>query len=449
MIALLLVLLAAGEGAGAAPAPPPPVVAIPEPACLLALREARLLQMEGKSEEARLRLERAVTEFPRETMPLVALIEHHRRARSSADALVAVRARLRERLADPAAALPLSYLGFLVSDPDATTEDLEAMLGAVDRRLSDRPADAELLESRVQLLLRLERPAPARESIGKLLEIRPDPWTLWRAAGLDEQLERWDDAIAMHRRILATTTDAAYFHRMAIARLLARTGRHEEALAEVEPILGRDELKTLVVNEVLLPGAWALRDRGDHAAAERVLRRIVAVEPAQAEARGMLLHFYAGAEERAAQSAALADRWAKEEDPFALVTEGATRLAAGDGPGAIALLRRATALAPDFDVAWYNLGAAAARVEAWEESERALRRALELSPGRPETLALLGWSLLKQGKFAAAIDPLERALSLAPDNTRARLNLAYCLEQLGLFEKAKEHRSKAAADAAR
>jgi tetratricopeptide (TPR) repeat protein len=448
VIALVVVLLAATPAPAPEPEPAPtPIVAIPAEGCLLALREARLLEMAGKFEEARSRLERAVTEFPLEIMPLIALLEHHRRAGSPAAAPVEVRARLRERLADPAVLLPLSYVGFLVSDAGSSPDDLEAILTAVDRRLASRPADVDLLEARIQLLLKLDRPIPARESVAQLVQVRPDPWTLWRAAVLDERLERWDEAIALYRRILGATTDGALFHRMSIARLLVRTGRCPEALDEVEPLLARADTRSFPIEEVLLPCAWSLRDAGDHAAAERILRRVVAAEPEQAEARGMLLHFYASREERAEQSAALADRWANEDDPFALVTEGVTRLAAGNARDALVLLRRATELAPDYEVAWYNLGAAAARAEAWEESERALRRALQLAPRSPEALASLGWTLLNRKQYAAAIPPLEQALALTPDNRRARLNLAFCLEQIGEFEKAKAHRARAGAGA--
>lgn len=66
-----------------------------------------------------------------------------------------------------------------------------------------------------------------------------------------------------------------------------------------------------------------------------------------------------------------------------------------------------------------------------QEAEAAFRRALELAPERPETLANLGILQAEQGKPEQAITTLRQAVGLAPDAVQARLNLARALSLAG------------------
>lgn len=62
-----------------------------------------------------------------------------------------------------------------------------------------------------------------------------------------------------------------------------------------------------------------------------------------------------------------------------------------------------------------------------EEAEAAFRRALELQPERPETLANLGILQAERGKVEQAITTLRRAVEIAPGAIESRLNLARAL----------------------
>jgi Flp pilus assembly protein TadD len=64
---------------------------------------------------------------------------------------------------------------------------------------------------------------------------------------------------------------------------------------------------------------------------------------------------------------------------------------------AAALYREVTAAWPESARAWTNLGNVEARLDRREESERAYRRALALSPGLADALNNLAWLLLQEG----------------------------------------------------
>ena len=63
-----------------------------------------------------------------------------------------------------------------------------------------------------------------------------------------------------------------------------------------------------------------------------------------------------------------------------------------------------------------------------EGAERALKRALELSPNDPQTESLLGWAQMLQEKYDEALLNFQKVLMRQPTNSLARINLGYiCL----------------------
>jgi tetratricopeptide (TPR) repeat protein len=61
----------------------------------------------------------------------------------------------------------------------------------------------------------------------------------------------------------------------------------------------------------------------------------------------------------------------------------------------------------------------------------AFARALSLVPGHPDALAGFGVALQYEGDFARAAERFRRVLALNPAHHRARMNLGYCLIELG------------------
>ena len=78
-----------------------------------------------------------------------------------------------------------------------------------------------------------------------------------------------------------------------------------------------------------------------------------------------------------------------------------------------------------------------------EGAERALKRALELSPNDPQTESLLGWAQMLQEKYDDALLNFQKVLMRQPANSLARINVGYICLKKRIFGEAIEHLSKA------
>jgi tetratricopeptide (TPR) repeat protein len=78
-----------------------------------------------------------------------------------------------------------------------------------------------------------------------------------------------------------------------------------------------------------------------------------------------------------------------------------------------------------------------------EGAEAALRKAIELSPGDPQSEALLGWALMLQEKYDDALLFFQKVLMRQPANALARINVGYICLKKRIFGEAIEHLSKA------
>lgn len=79
----------------------------------------------------------------------------------------------------------------------------------------------------------------------------------------------------------------------------------------------------------------------------------------------------------------------------------------------------------------------------YEAAEVALKKAIELSPGDPQSEALLGWAQMLQEKYDAALATFQKVLAREPSNALARINVGYICLKKGTFGEAIEHLSKA------
>jgi tetratricopeptide (TPR) repeat protein len=79
----------------------------------------------------------------------------------------------------------------------------------------------------------------------------------------------------------------------------------------------------------------------------------------------------------------------------------------------------------------------------FEGAEQALNRAITLSPGDPQSEALLGWAQMLQEKHDDALANFQRVLMREPKNALARINVGYICLKKGEFGEAIEHLSKA------
>ena len=96
-----------------------------------------------------------------------------------------------------------------------------------------------------------------------------------------------------------------------------------------------------------------------------------------------------------------------------------------------AFFRRAVDLAPDFWLAWINLGAALNEQQKFDQADTAFKRALALQPRSVFTLEKLGANSLFDGRHEDAIDWLDAALEQDPAHFPSLLCLGHVLKTVG------------------
>jgi tetratricopeptide (TPR) repeat protein len=392
------------------------------------LRSARGMLEQGDKHGGVKLLRETVERFPEEVVALVALWDFHRHFGLPEDEAAQLHEILTQHLADPERSLPPGVLRYLIGNPDADERELELLLTAAKARLKDD--DVEMLGAIASLQVRLELIEEARKTYGELRELAPSDMLDWQCVLLDVQLERWADAAAGLAPIVAKK-DASLTSRLMYIDALSRSGQYDAMVRQIDRLPSDNPLMTELINGVLSDSAWNLRDAGKDAEAEAVFRRILAADPKNPQALAAVLYLYGTEEELRAHSVALEAARADETDPHVLLEQGGNLLAAGDAEQALTLLERASRELPDEEIAWFNLGLAALKLERWEAAERALLHATKINPSRASALQELG-------RCAEAIEALNRTLELAPDKTEAYYYLYACHAELGNHAAAQE-----------
>ena len=121
------------------------------------------------------------------------------------------------------------------------------------------------------------------------------------------------------------------------------------------------------------------------------------------------------------------------------------------GGGTAAKANNAPAFGGERPVMADHIGASTYLEKGWslislgdhDAAERALLKALELSPNDPQTESLLGWAQMLQEKYDEALLNFQKVLMRQPTNSLARINLGYICLKKKIFGEAIEHLSKA------
>lgn len=79
-------------------------------------------------------------------------------------------------------------------------------------------------------------------------------------------------------------------------------------------------------------------------------------------------------------------------------------------------------------------GVDAARDEQWEGAEDLLERALELKPGNPQAMNMLGYVFWKRGEAKEGEQYYRASLKVNGSDAYARKGLGLCLVEQGLFD---------------
>lgn len=428
-LALAAVPAAAGE-----PATRDTAAHLPPRDCVHLLRQARIAEMRQDQEAALGHLRQAAAAHPRELAVIHALWEFYTRHELSGDERTRLRVSMHDLLADPDTPLHFGTLRHMVVNPDLDPGEMRWMLDAAQARLAAGAANPRLLEAIGILQQRLGLLAETRDTLRRLLQAEPlDRWR-WALLDLSRKLEQWDEVCTLLRE-LADREDASPFTVMALVEALAKAGRYDELVVRLDELDERVNRYDVSIQStrraLLLQAAWDLRDLGREAQAEAIFRRILTINPHDDEALAVVLHLYSSEEERAQHEAELRDKRAAETDPHNLLDEGAQLLAAGNAAGALELLERAARALPASEIAWFNLGLAALRLERWERAESAFAAAIRLNPQRVDARLNRGIALSKLERCEEAIAELREAQRMQADLNAANFYLYTCHKAMG------------------
>ncbi len=407
---------------------------LPAAGCVRTLREARIAAEQGDQEKELELLRQAAGRYPKEILPALALVEYPDRSMLEPGELQRARSLVLERLGGASVLIPYSALRRIAEDPSASQADRVALRKGLEAWLVRTPDVPEILDALAVVLARLPDRQEERVVLARLDAVRPSAAVAWRRARLAEDLGRRDEALVVYQGIRSRYGDSPSLAER-IGMTMVALGRYDEARREAAA-LGAGTAERAASGRLWLALAWALWDAGKDVEARTAFREASAADPGDDEAADALRLLFATAQERKAAADAEAARFERITEPQALFEAGTTRLLAGDESAAAELLRRAVTASPQHEMAWFNLGVAAFRLERWDEARKAFEWASALNPGRAESLLYLGETLLKVDRCDEAVAALKRALSLRPDLREAHASLSDCYRRLGRTEEA-------------
>jgi predicted O-linked N-acetylglucosamine transferase (SPINDLY family) len=255
------------------------------------------------------------------------------------------------------------------------------------------------------------------------------------AVGLDDWVTH--DVAAYVARAVAAAADlpalaavrAALRPRMAASALLDAPG-----LARAVEAAYRDLWDAW--REGAVPRLHRLYAAGDHAAARALAHRLLARDPAHAEALHVLGAMAYGAGDVAAAAALLARAPAQAD---ILSDLGVMQRRLGDPVAAEQTLRRALALNPDLVPALGNLGNVLLDLGRADDAVAALQQAIALAPGQHWLRRSVALAMLARQDVVGAEAQLRQALAMAPDDPELHETLGALLSQSGRPIEAEHH----------
>jgi Tfp pilus assembly protein PilF len=120
-------------------------------------------------------------------------------------------------------------------------------------------------------------------------------------------------------------------------------------------------------------------------------------------------------------------------------------IARRDIQGAVACLKRAIEIAPQFAIAWNFLGTIAHQTGQFAQAEQYFREALRQDPGQYAPLVNLGGTLISQGKIEESLSINQRAAAAGPRDALAHAQLGISNFYLGRLDEAEMHLRRAKA----
>lgn len=233
--------------------------------------------------------------------------------------------------------------------------------------------------------LRRARLASASDALQKSLEIYSSPEALEALGEVYTRQGRPKKAVELYERALQQSPEDLRL-RNRLAASLRKSGRLDDAEAELRAILGREAGNLEAYNQ--LAAIWF--QRGDIDLAELVLNKGLAHHP---------------------------------DDPALLTNLGLIALQRGDDQNAFVLFEKASAADPQFLTGRLNKAAVYLGAGDHTRAAEELEFILKVEPGNTRALMALGVAKRQGGDLEGARKSWQRLLELDPENTDVHYNL--------------------------
>jgi protein O-GlcNAc transferase len=194
----------------------------------------------------------------------------------------------------------------------------------------------------------------------------------------------------------------------------------------------------------LLALAHERHQAGDHAEAEALYYRVLALQPRQPKAlhRMGILLIQKNQPRQAIGFIAQACA-ADSTNPYFFCARGMAHLMLGDFESASQAYTRAVTIGPEIAEAFYGLGTALQAGKQLDKAASAYQQALRLKPDHLATLNNLGNVLQLQDHPQEAAEIYWRALAINPDNVEVLNNLGSALQRLNRLNEAIDYFTRA------
>lgn len=267
----------------------------------------------------------------------------------------------------------------------------------LDTALKASPNDPNLLRLLGVSLSRQNRPAEAEKQLTHVIRLVPN-FALAHENLADALLPqgRFEEAVKSLETAIKHDPASAGAKRK-LGEVLALLGRGGEADEVFQQSLESDPDRSALVE------AMELNRSGETAKAEKIFRDLLRRNPDNVDALRLM--------------GVLCARKENYND-------------------AEAFFGRATDLAPDFWMAWINLGAARNEQQKFDKAEIAYKHALEIRPGSAFTLEKLGANSMHDGRLDDSVAWLDAALELDPAHFPSLLCLGHVLKTIGRQDEA-------------
>jgi tetratricopeptide (TPR) repeat protein len=190
--------------------------------------------------------------------------------------------------------------------------------------------------------------------------------------------------------------------------------------------------------------AGVRRQRGDGAAAMRLLKEAARQNPDYVEAYRIMLELCEELEDRAGivQAATVLNSMSPDNPRYTLIL-ARTFLEMDQLEGSEMFFRKTLSLSPRLAEAYKGLGNVYMMKEEYEKAMKNYKKALDLDQNDIGILNSLGLSYIRMGQVKDGIERYMMALKLDPHDTRVLFNLGQAYEKNGDYERAKWHYAQA------